>query len=84
MDIKHYAKLFFNEETGKERYVLMQKEAEIFFKNNSIEECWKAAMECYNCELYYIQAFGVYIMRLISYKHNKALAFLKNNFSIFT
>ena len=32
VDIKHYIKLFFNEETGKERYGLIQKEAEIFCK----------------------------------------------------
>ena len=25
VDIKHYTKLFFNEETGKERYGLIQK-----------------------------------------------------------
>jgi 3-methyladenine DNA glycosylase AlkC len=79
VDIKHYVKLFFNEETGKERYGLIQKEAEIFCNNNPIEKCWEAAMECYNCELFYIQAFGVYIMGVIAYKHKKAYAFLKNN-----
>ena len=81
VDIKHYTKLFFNEETGKERYGLIQKEAEIFCKNKSIEECWEAAMECYNCEKYYIQLLGVYIMGIISYKHKKAYIFLKNNVS---
>jgi len=79
MDIKYYTKLFFNEETGKERYGLIQKEAESFCKNNSIENCWDFAMECYNCELYYIQAFGVYIMGVIAYKQKKAYAFLKKN-----
>ena len=39
LDIKHYIKLFFNEETGKERYGLIQKEAENVYKNNSNEEC---------------------------------------------
>jgi len=82
VDIKHYTKLFFNEETGKERYGLIQKEAEFFCKNNSIENCWKAAMECYNCELYYIQSFGVYIMGVIAYKQKKAYNFLKNKVSI--
>jgi len=76
---EHYIKLFFNEETGKERYGLIQKEAEIFCENNSIEKCWETAMECYNCELFYIQAYAVYIMGVISYKHKKAYAFLKNN-----
>ena len=79
VDINHYSRLFFNEETGKERYGLIQKEAEIIYKNNSIEMCWEIALECYNCELYYIQAFGVYIMGLIAYKNKKALIFLKNN-----
>jgi len=78
VDIKHYTRLFFNDETGKERYGLIQKEAELFCKNNSVEECWDAAMECYDCELYFIQAFGVYIMGVISYKHKKAYNFLKN------
>jgi len=79
VDIKYYKKLFFNEETGKERYGLIQKEAENVYKNNSIEECWKIAMECYNSELYYIQAFGVYIMGLIAHKNKQAYIFLKNN-----
>jgi len=79
VDIKYYSKLFFNEETGKERYGLIQKEAEIFCKNNSIENCWEIAIECYNCKLYYIQLFGVYIMGIIAYRHKKAYTFLKNN-----
>jgi hypothetical protein len=62
VDIKYYSKLFFNEETGKERYGLIQKEAETFCKNNSIEKCWDVAIDCYNCELFYIQMFGLYIM----------------------
>ena len=79
LDINHYIKLFFNEETGKERYGLIQKEAENVYKNNSIEECWKIATECYSSELYYIQAFGVFIMGLIAHKEKKAYTFLKNN-----
>ena len=81
VDIKYYTKLFFNEETGKERYGLIQKEAENFSKNNSIEKCWEVAKECYKCELYYIQAFGVYIMGLISHKNKLAYDFLKNDVS---
>jgi 3-methyladenine DNA glycosylase AlkC len=81
VDIEHYTKLFFNEETGKERYGLIQKEAEIFRKERSIEECWEAAMECYDCDKYYIQSFGVYIMGIISYKHKKAYTFLKDKVS---
>jgi len=71
--------MFFNEETGKERYVLIQKEAENIYKVNSIEKCWEIASDCYNCELYYIQAFGVFIMGLIAHKHKEAYNFLKNN-----
>ncbi len=81
IDIQHYAKLFFNEETGKERYGLIQKEAEIFCKNTSEEKCWEAAMECYHSELYYIQAFAVYIMGLISSNQNQAYLFLKDTVS---
>jgi 3-methyladenine DNA glycosylase AlkC len=81
IDIKHYTKLFFNEETGKERYGLIQKEAELFCKNNSIDTCWEVAMEYYNCELYYIQLFAVYIMGVIAYKQKKAYNFLKNKVS---
>ena len=81
VDIKQYSKLFFNEETGKEKYGLIQKEAENYYKNNSIEECWETALQCYNCDLYYIQAFGVYIMGLMAHKHKKALTFLKINVS---
>jgi 3-methyladenine DNA glycosylase AlkC len=82
IDIKHYTKLFFNEETGKERYGLIQKEAEIFCKNNPIDKCWEVAMECYSCELYYIQLFAVYIMGVIAYKQKQAYNFLKNKVSI--
>jgi 3-methyladenine DNA glycosylase AlkC len=82
VDIRHYTKLFFNEETGKERYGLIQKEADNFCKINSIENCWEVAMECYNCELYYIQSFGIYIMGIIAYKQKKAYNFLKNKVSI--
>ena len=82
VDIEHYTKLFFNEETGKERYGLIQKEAENFCKNNPIEKCWETATECYDYELYYIQLFGVYIMGVIAYKHKKAYNFLKNKVSL--
>ena len=34
VDIKHYKKLLFNEETGKERYSLVQKEAEKIYAEN--------------------------------------------------
>ena len=81
VDIKHYTKLFFNEETGKERYGLIQKEAEYFAGNNSVEKCWETAAECYQCELYYIQAFGVHIMGIVSDKNKSAYNFLKNNVS---
>ena len=79
VNLRHYIKLFFNEETGKERYGLIQKEAENVYKNNSIEECWKIAMKCYNSNLYYIQAFGVFIMGLIAHENKQAYIFLKNN-----
>ena len=79
INFEYYKKLFFNEETGKERYGLIQKEAEKIPKNHSADECWNIAMECYNCEQYYIQAFGVYIMGLIAHKNQQSYAFLKNN-----
>ena len=82
VDIKHYTKLFFNEETGKERYGLIQKEAENFCKNNTLDKCWEAAMECYNCELYYIQSFGVYIMGVIACRQKKTYNFLKSKVSL--
>jgi hypothetical protein len=79
VDIKHYTKLFFNEETGKERWSLIPKEAENIYKNNSVENCWNIAMECYDCELFYMQMMGVYIIGLIGNK--KSLNFLKNTVS---
>jgi len=54
IDIKYYTKLLFNEETGKERYALAQKEAEKIYNENSLEKSWEMAMECYNSEPYYI------------------------------
>ena len=81
MDIKYYEGILFNKETGKERYGLIQKEAENIYKNTSLEKCWEMAMACYNYELYYIQALGVYVMGLISYKNKAAYNFLKNNVS---
>jgi 3-methyladenine DNA glycosylase AlkC len=79
VNIKHYTKLFFNEETGKERWSLIPKEAENICKNNSVENCWNIAMECYDCELFYMQMMGVYILGLIGNK--KTLNFLKNTVS---
>ena len=48
VDIAYYKKLLLNEETGKERYGLVPKEAEKVFKENSLENCWDIAMEYYN------------------------------------
>ncbi|MDR0928025.1 MAG: DNA alkylation repair protein [Ignavibacteria bacterium] len=81
LDKEYYKKLFFNEETGKERYTLIPKEAESIYQNNSLNKCWDIAIECYNCELYYIQMMAVYIMGLIAYKNKQALDFLKNTVS---
>jgi len=78
VDIDYYKKLFFNEETGKERYSLIQKEAKNIYGNNSIKESWEMARECYNCDLYYIQAFGVSILGFIASKNIDAFNFLKN------
>ena len=79
VNIEYYKKILFNKETGKERYGLVPKEAEKIFKENSLDNCWNIAMEYYNCELYYIQMLGVYIIGLIGNK--KAINFLKNNVS---
>ena len=79
IDIKYYRELLFNEETGKERYGLAQKEAEKIYTENSTEYCWEFAMECYNCELHYIQMLGVYILGLIG--NQEGLYFLKNTVS---
>ena len=77
--IEYYTKLLLNEETGKERYSLISKEAEKIFEENSLENCWNIAMEYYDSGLYYIQALAVYITGLIA--NNKALNFLKNTVS---
>jgi len=79
IDINFYSKLLFNEETGKERYSLIPKEAEKILNENSLEKSWNIAMECYNCELYYIQMLAVYITGLIG--NNEAIYFLKNTVS---
>jgi hypothetical protein len=39
VNVKYYTKLLFNEETGKERYSLAQKEAEKIYAANSIACC---------------------------------------------
>ena len=79
VDIKYYTKLLFNEETGKERYSLAQKEAEKIYAGNTTAYCWDFAMECYSCELHYIQMLGVYMLGLIG--NQDALHFLKNTMS---
>ena len=81
VDVKYYSKLLFNEETGKERYSLIPKEAEKICSGNSVEKCREIAAECYECELYYIQAMGVYIMGLLAHNNKKLLGFLKNTVS---
>ena len=79
VNIEYYKKILLNKDTGKERYGLVPKEAEKIFKENSLDNCWNIAMEYYNCELYYIQMLGVYIIGLIG--NRKAINFLKNNVS---
>jgi 3-methyladenine DNA glycosylase AlkC len=79
VDIDYFTKLLFNEETGKERYSLIPKEAEKIYNANSLENSWKIAMEYYNCELYYIQALAAYVIGLIG--NNNSLNFLKNTVS---
>ena len=79
IETKYYEKLLFNKETGKERYGLIPKEAEKIYNESSLEKCWNIAMECYECDLYYIQMLGVYIFGLIGNK--KALTHLKNTVS---
>jgi len=81
VDKKYYTELLFNKATGKERYGLIPKEAENICRNNSVEQCWDMAMECYTCELYYIQMLGVSIMGLIAHTSKKAFDFLKNSVS---
>jgi hypothetical protein len=78
---RKYFEQFFNSETGKERYGLIQKEAELFYKNNSIEECHKISMEWYNNELFYIQMWAVYIMGFVAVKNKDVMKFLKNTVS---
>ena len=79
IDQKYYTKLLFNEETGKERYSLVQKESEKIYTESPPKECWEFALECYNCQPHYIQMLGVYILGLIGNK--KALSFLKTTVS---
>jgi 3-methyladenine DNA glycosylase AlkC len=79
IDKTYYTKLLFNEETGKERYGLAQKEAQKIYAENTETYCWDFAMECYRCESYYIQMLGVYLLGLIG--NQKALYFLKNTVS---
>ncbi|MDR1285084.1 MAG: DNA alkylation repair protein [Campylobacteraceae bacterium] len=79
INVKHYTELFFNKESGKERYSLIPKEAENIYKNNSLEKSWEIAIECYENELYYMQMLGVYIIGLIGNK--ESLDFLKNTVS---
>ena len=79
VDINYYTKLLFNEETGKERYGLAQKEAEKIYTENNVAYCWDFAMECYNSERYYIQMLGVSLLGLIG--NQEALHFLKDTVS---
>jgi len=53
--------------------------ADLRYSENTVEYCWDFAMECYTCELYYIQMLGVSILGLIG--NQKALLFLKNTVS---
>jgi 3-methyladenine DNA glycosylase AlkC len=78
---KTYFEQFINRETGKERYGLIQTEAEKFYKSNAAEECLDTAMEWYGSEQYYIQMWAVYVLGLVANKHKKTLNFLKNTVS---
>jgi 3-methyladenine DNA glycosylase AlkC len=80
VDIEYYTKLLFNEETGKERYSIISKEAEKIFSEKPTESHWSIATECYGCDLYYIQALGVYLLGLIGSKDS--LSFLKHTVSL--
>jgi hypothetical protein len=75
--IEQYIELFFNKETGKERYGLIPKEAENMYKNNSLEENWKIAMECYDNELYYRVVQKLQFLNNFRLKTAKCRAFCK-------
>ena len=75
---KKYFEQFFNKETQNEKYGLIQKEAENYYKNNSMEECYKTVMLWYNNELYYIQMWVVYIMGFVAVKNKDVMKFLKD------
>ena len=77
INLEYYTKLLFNEETGKERYGLAQKEAEKIYTESPPKECWKFALECYDCQPHYIQMLGVYILGLIGNK--KSTGFSKKH-----
>ena len=59
----------------------MKKEAENYYKQHSLDECFATGLELYQSENFQIQEVGVFLVGYAACKNTSALSFLKDTVS---
>ena len=65
----------------KDSLKIVKKEAEKYFKDHSIDECYELALELYKSDNFQIQEVGVLLLGYVANIKNEALDFLYNTVS---
>ena len=65
----------------KDSLKIVKKEAEKYFKDHSIDECYEMALELYKSDNFQIQEVGVLLLGYVANIKKEALEFLYNTVS---
>ena len=65
----------------KDSLKLVKKEAENYYKQHSLDECFATGLELYQSENFQIQEVGVFLVGYAACKNTSALSFLKDTVS---
>ena len=65
----------------KDSLKLVKKEAENYYKQHSLDECFATGLELYQSENFQIQEVGVFLGGYAACKNTSALSFLKDTVS---
>ena len=63
----------------KDSLKLVKKEAENYYKQHSLDECFATGLELYQSENFQIQEVGVFLVGYAACKNTSALSFLKDD-----
>jgi 3-methyladenine DNA glycosylase AlkC len=67
--------------TGGDNLKLVREEAGKFYRNHTLDECYKVALVLYQSEHFQLQEVGVFLCGYIGAEQEKALVFLKETVS---